>query len=80
MGDGTVVTVARSGERATINPSMGGTPLHRNVWVLPSTASTSLRCPARSRSRRGMSWAARSISGRHYGRQCGCVRDQRQLR
>ncbi len=33
MGDGTVVTVARSGERATINPSMGGTPLHRNVWV-----------------------------------------------
>lgn len=33
MGDGTVVTVARSGERATINPSMGGTPLHRNAFV-----------------------------------------------
>ncbi len=33
MGDGTVVTISRTGERATINPSMGGTPLHRNAWV-----------------------------------------------
>jgi hypothetical protein len=33
LGDGTVITVSRSGERATINPSMGGTPLHRNAWV-----------------------------------------------
>ncbi|GAB08777.1 hypothetical protein GOARA_021_00140 [Gordonia araii NBRC 100433] len=33
MGDGTVVTFNRVRERATINPSMGGTPLHRNAWV-----------------------------------------------
>ncbi|MGV9671774.1 MULTISPECIES: MspA family porin [unclassified Gordonia (in: high G+C Gram-positive bacteria)] len=33
MGDGTVVSVTRSGENATINPSLGGTPLHRNAWV-----------------------------------------------
>jgi hypothetical protein len=31
--DGTVVTVSRVGESATISPSMGATPLHRNVWV-----------------------------------------------
>ncbi|QKT06553.1 MspA family porin [Gordonia sp. X0973] len=33
MGDGTVVTFTRLRERATINPSMGGTPLHRNAWI-----------------------------------------------
>ncbi|MGV9860572.1 MspA family porin [Gordonia sp. NPDC003425] len=33
MGDGTVVTLTRSGETANINPSLGGTPLHRNAWV-----------------------------------------------
>ncbi|MFT4201377.1 MspA family porin [Gordonia sp. (in: high G+C Gram-positive bacteria)] len=33
MGDGTVVTFERVRENATINPSMGGTPLHRNAWV-----------------------------------------------
>ncbi|WP_279100560.1 MspA family porin [Gordonia bronchialis] len=33
MGDGTVVSVTRTGERAIINPSLGGTPLHRNAWV-----------------------------------------------
>lgn len=31
--DGTVVTVTRTGESATVSPSMGATPLHRNVWV-----------------------------------------------
>ncbi|PTR33242.1 MspA protein [Rhodococcus sp. OK611] len=31
--DGTVVTITRTGESATISPSMGATPLHRNVWV-----------------------------------------------
>lgn len=30
---GTTVTVSRVGESATINPSLGSTPLHRNVWV-----------------------------------------------
>ncbi|GAA3022727.1 hypothetical protein GCM10010528_01040 [Gordonia defluvii] len=33
MGDGTVLTLKRTAERALINPSLGGTPLHRNVWV-----------------------------------------------
>ncbi len=33
MGDGTVVTLTRSNERATINPSLGATPFHRNAWV-----------------------------------------------
>ncbi|MGW0019012.1 MspA family porin [Rhodococcus sp. NPDC003382] len=28
-----VVTVSRTGESANINPSMGATPVHRNVWV-----------------------------------------------
>jgi hypothetical protein len=31
--DGTVVTVSMTGESANISPSMGATPLHRNVWV-----------------------------------------------
>ncbi|MET8778036.1 MspA family porin [Nocardia sp. NPDC004654] len=31
--DGTVVTVRLTGESVTINPSLGGTPLHRNAWV-----------------------------------------------
>jgi hypothetical protein len=33
LEDGTVVHVTLSGESANITPSMGGTPLHRNVWV-----------------------------------------------
>lgn len=33
LGDGTSVTLTRTGERANINPSLGGTPLHRNAWV-----------------------------------------------
>ena len=33
LGDGTTVTLTRSNERANINPSLGGTPLHRNAWV-----------------------------------------------
>ncbi|MGW5382597.1 MspA family porin [Nocardia sp. NPDC003963] len=31
--DGTVVTVRTAAESATIGPSVGGTPLHRNAWV-----------------------------------------------
>ncbi|RPA65314.1 hypothetical protein EF294_05680 [Gordonia oryzae] len=38
LGDGTVVTVTRTGETANINPSLGGTPLHRNAWVSASYA------------------------------------------
>ncbi|WP_067835290.1 MspA family porin [Nocardia lijiangensis] len=33
LSDGTVVTVRLVGESVTINPSLGGTPLHRNAWV-----------------------------------------------
>src|SRR6476620_6569917 len=33
LADGTVVTVNLTGESANISPSMGSTPLHRNVWV-----------------------------------------------
>ncbi|WP_019931341.1 MspA family porin [Nocardia sp. BMG111209] len=33
LEDGTSVHVTLSGESANINPSMGGTPLHRNAWV-----------------------------------------------
>ncbi|MFC4127372.1 MspA family porin [Nocardia rhizosphaerae] len=33
LGDGTVVTVRLVGESATISPSMGATPVHRNAWV-----------------------------------------------
>ncbi|MET9492897.1 MspA family porin [Nocardia sp. NPDC006630] len=33
LADGTVVTLRIDGESAKINPSMGDTPLHRNVWV-----------------------------------------------
>ncbi|NLU82600.1 MspA family porin [Rhodococcus sp. HNM0569] len=31
--DGTVVTVKQTGNSANISPSMGSTPLHRNVWA-----------------------------------------------
>ncbi|GCE36305.1 hypothetical protein Rhow_001671 [Rhodococcus wratislaviensis] len=31
--DGTVVTVRQTGNSANISPSMGSTPLHRNVWA-----------------------------------------------
>ncbi|MFC9557185.1 MspA family porin [Rhodococcus sp. NPDC056960] len=33
LADGTVVTVNLTDESATVSPSMGSTPLHRNVWV-----------------------------------------------
>ncbi|MBF6253077.1 MspA family porin [Nocardia farcinica] len=33
LSDGTVVTVRLVGESATISPSMGSTPVHRNAWV-----------------------------------------------
>ena len=33
LADGTTITIKRTNERARINPSMGGTPLHRNAWV-----------------------------------------------
>ncbi|MFD4407740.1 MspA family porin [Nocardia sp. NPDC058499] len=37
LSDGTVVTVRLVGESATISPSMGATPVHRNAWVSGST-------------------------------------------
>ncbi|WP_040798429.1 MspA family porin [Nocardia higoensis] len=33
LSDGTVVTVRLVGESATISPSLGSTPVHRNAWV-----------------------------------------------
>ena len=33
LSDGTVVTVRLAGESATISPSMGATPVHRNAWA-----------------------------------------------
>ncbi|MFC4376838.1 MspA family porin [Nocardia halotolerans] len=33
LSDGSVVTVRLVGESATISPSMGSTPVHRNAWV-----------------------------------------------
>lgn len=33
LADGTTVTLSVTAESALINPSMGSTPLHRNVWV-----------------------------------------------
>ncbi|WP_040816294.1 MspA family porin [Nocardia concava] len=36
LSDGTVVTVRLVGESATISPSMGATPVHRNAWVSAS--------------------------------------------
>ncbi|MFC9835627.1 MspA family porin [Rhodococcus sp. NPDC127530] len=33
LADGTVVTVNLTDESANVSPSMGSTPLHRNVWV-----------------------------------------------
>ncbi|MEV3964891.1 MspA family porin [Nocardia sp. NPDC050193] len=33
LSDGTVVTVRMVGESATISPSMGATPVHRNAWA-----------------------------------------------
>ncbi|TQF65526.1 MspA family porin [Rhodococcus spelaei] len=37
--DGTVVTITRTGESALVSPSMGATPLHRNVWVSGKVAA-----------------------------------------
>ncbi|MGW5386053.1 MspA family porin [Nocardia sp. NPDC003963] len=36
LSDGTVVTVRLVGESATISPSMGATPVHRNAWASAS--------------------------------------------
>ncbi|MFW0784500.1 MspA family porin [Gordonia sp. CPCC 206044] len=33
LNDGSTLTITRTNERARINPSLGGTPLHRNAWV-----------------------------------------------
>ncbi|WP_327110211.1 MspA family porin [Nocardia sp. NBC_01730] len=33
LSDGTVVTIRLVGESATISPSLGATPVHRNAWV-----------------------------------------------
>jgi hypothetical protein len=33
LQDGSVVTLTLTEDSATINPSMGSTPLHRNAWV-----------------------------------------------
>ncbi|WP_280180136.1 MspA family porin [Nocardia farcinica] len=33
LSDGTVVTVHLTAESATLSPSLGGTPIHRNAWV-----------------------------------------------
>lgn len=33
LSDGTVVTLRLTGESATISPSLGDTPVHRNAWV-----------------------------------------------
>ncbi|MEV0366848.1 MspA family porin [Nocardia fusca] len=52
LGDGTAVTVRIIGESATISPSMGATPLHRNAWVSAS-AQVELSAPARSRIKPG---------------------------
>ncbi|MFZ2176118.1 MAG: MspA family porin [Rhodococcus sp. (in: high G+C Gram-positive bacteria)] len=41
LADGTVVTVNLTDESANISPSLGSTPLHRNVWV-SGKASVSL--------------------------------------
>src|SRR6266568_1348702 len=38
LDDGTVVTVSITGQSANINPSMGATPLHRNVWTSGTAA------------------------------------------
>ncbi|MFD4179529.1 MspA family porin [Rhodococcus sp. NPDC058514] len=39
LADGTVVTITRTGETANVSPSMGATPLHRNVWVSGKVAA-----------------------------------------
>ncbi|MEU1953520.1 MspA family porin [Nocardia rhamnosiphila] len=52
LGDGTAVTVRIVGESATISPSMGATPLHRNAWVSAS-AQVELSAPARSKIKPG---------------------------
>ncbi|MGQ4619428.1 MspA family porin [Nocardia sp. R7R-8] len=36
LSDGTVITVRLADESATISPSMGATPIHRNAWVSAS--------------------------------------------
>ncbi|MFJ9365143.1 MspA family porin [Nocardia sp. NPDC101769] len=33
LSDGTVIDVTLTGESATISPSMGATPVHRNAWA-----------------------------------------------
>ncbi|MFE2957240.1 MspA family porin [Nocardia tengchongensis] len=38
LSDGTVVDVTLTGESATISPSMGATPVHRNAWASGTVA------------------------------------------
>ncbi|WP_280507787.1 MspA family porin [Nocardia flavorosea] len=52
LADGTAVTLRIVGESATISPSMGATPLHRNAWV-SSSAQVELSAPARSKIKPG---------------------------
>ncbi|GAB2634307.1 MspA family porin [Nocardia goodfellowii] len=47
LADGTTVTVRIDGESAKISPSMGATPVHRNVWVT-GRASVELAGPSAS--------------------------------
>ncbi|MEU8901592.1 MspA family porin [Nocardia sp. NPDC048505] len=47
LADGTTVTVTLTGESARITPSMGATPMHRNVWV-SARASVDMAGPTAS--------------------------------
>lgn len=47
LADGTAVTVRIVDESATVSPSMGSTPLHRNAWVSAS-AQVELTAPPRA--------------------------------
>ncbi|MEV6276301.1 MspA family porin [Nocardia sp. NPDC051832] len=47
LADGTTITVRLEQESARINGSMGGTPMHRNVWVT-ARASVDLAGPSAS--------------------------------
>jgi hypothetical protein len=48
LSDGTVVTIKLTGQWANINPSLGSTPLHRNVWT-GGTAQVDIKGEAETR-------------------------------
>ncbi|MFC9556433.1 MspA family porin [Rhodococcus sp. NPDC056960] len=48
LADGTVVTVNLTDESANISPSLGSTPLHRNVWVSGKASVTLDGQPAKT--------------------------------